>query len=412
MQSHLFPAHRNIMTHVDNAYDAIVVGAGPAGSATAAGVARAGFRVLLLEEHGQIGIPVHCSGLVTQRALDEAGVGEEIVLNRVIGAHIFAPSGRQLTLGDGTTRAFVIDRVGLDRALVDKAQEQGADLITNAKVVTVERNGSGATVTVERNGRSFNVSARLVIGADGAHSRVARTLSMEGYVERVVGLGAEGTLQGADSEHVQVFVGKSIAPGWFAWTIPLGGDRVRLGVGTSNGVKPADCLEHLFHTHADRLAGWKPTRWTGGTIPIWSRRTIVQDAVMLVGDAAGQVKPTSGGGIYPSLVSARLAAGVACDALTRGDLSARALGAYPRAWQKVFGREFRRGEDLRRVYTSMDDRDFDRLLRIFGNKRLLKMVNKYGDIDFPGGLFQRLTRLAPVLWFFVRGPLRHAPLWG
>ena len=400
------------MTHVDTKYDAVVVGAGPAGSAAAKGVAQAGFRVLLLEEHRQIGVPLHCSGLVTQRTLDEAGVGEDIVLNRVVGAHIFAPSGRQLTLGDGTTRALVIDRVGLDRALVDKAQEQGVQLMTNAKVVAVERNGHGATVRVERNGASMSLSARLVIGADGAHSRVARTLGMEGYVERVVGLGAEGTLRGADSEHVQVFVGKSIAPGWFAWTIPLGGDRVRLGVGTSAGIRPADCLEHLFKTHADRLAGWSPTRWTGGTIPIWSRREIVQDGVMLVGDAAGQVKPTSGGGIYPSLVSARLAAGVACDALARGDLSRRALGAYPRAWRKIFGREFRRGEDLRRVYTSLDDRDFDRLLQIFGNKRLLKMVNRYGDIDYPGGLFRRLIRLTPALWFFVRGPLRHAPLWG
>lgn len=400
------------MTHTDTTYDAVVVGAGPAGSSAAAAVARAGFQVLLLEEHAQIGIPLHCSGLVTQRTLDEASVGEEIVLNRVVGAHIFAPSGRQLTLGDGTTRALVIDRVGLDRALVDKAQEQGVHLMTNAKVVAVERNGSWATMTVERNGANINVSARLVIGADGANSRVARTLGMEGYVEHVVGLGAEGTLRGADSEHVQVFVGKSIAPGWFAWTIPLGGDSVRLGVGTSNDMKPADCLEHLFQTHADHLAGWKPTRWTGGTIPIWSRRRIVQSGVMLVGDAAGQVKPTSGGGIYPSLVSARLAADVACDALTNDDLSARALGAYPRAWQKIFGREFRRGEDLRRVYTSLDDRDFDRLLRIFGNKRLLRIVNKYGDIDFPGGLFQRLTRLAPALWFFVRGPLHHAPLWG
>lgn len=367
--------------------------------------------MLLLEEHAGIGIPSHCSGLVTPRTLEEAAVGEDLVLNRVVGAHVHTPSGKRLTLGDGRTRALVIDRVGLDRALVAKAQERGVELAMESKVVAVERDARGITVTVERRGIATTVRARLLVGADGAHSGVARALGMEGPTERVFALSAEGTLPRADEENVQILVGRSVAPGWFAWVIPLGEGRVRLGVGTSNGVKPVECLRRVFQTYAQQLEGWQPTRWTGGTIPLWSRRKIVQDNVMLVGDAAGQVKPTSGGGIYPSLVSARLAADVARAALAHDDLTERALQAYPRAWDKTFGREFQRGEDLRRVYTSLEDRDFDRLLRIFGRKPLLKLINRYGDMDFPGGLFQRLTKLAPVLWFFVRGPLRHAPLW-
>ena len=392
-------------------YDVIVVGAGPAGSTAAAEMAKNGLRVLLLEEHPRIGIPLHCSGLVTPRTIEEAGIGEDLVLNRIVGAHIYTPSGRQLSIGDGRTRALVIDRVGLDQALVAKAQEQGAELAMGAKVAAVDREPSGISVTVDRRGTSSTVQTRLLVGADGAHSRVARALGMEGPKQWVYGLGAEGILPGADDENVQVFVGRSIAPGWFGWTIPLGEGRVRLGVGTSNGLKPAECLRRVFETYADHLKGWQPTRWTGGTIPLWSRRKIVQDNVMLVGDAAGQVKPTSGGGIYPSLVSAKLAAGVALKALANDDLSEKSLRLYPRAWEKAFGREFRQGEDLRRVYASLDDRDFDRILRLLDSKRLMKLVNRYGDIDYPGGLFRRLTKLAPALWFFVRGPLRYAPLW-
>ncbi len=393
-------------------YDAVVVGAGPAGSTAAAEIAQGGFRVLLLEEHAEIGVPLHCSGLVTPRTLEEAGVGQELVLNHVVGAHVYAPSGRTLSLGDGQTRALVIDRVGLDRVLVARAQERGADLVTRAKVIGVEHDGAGINVRVDRQDAStVLVRTRLLVGADGASSRVARLLGMDGPADVVHALGAEGTLPGAEEQHVQVFVGKSVAPGWFAWTIPLGNGRVRLGVGTSNGVKPIECLRRVMETYPGQLKGWQATRWTGGTIPLWSRRKIVQDNVMLVGDAAGQVKPTSGGGIYPSLVSAKLAARVAQTALAQDDLMEHTLSQYSRAWEKTFGKEYRRGQDLRRVYTTMDDQDFDKLLALFGSKRLLNLVNRYGDIDFPGGLFQRLTKLAPALWLFVRGPLRYAPLW-
>jgi len=392
-------------------YDAIVVGAGPAGSAAARGIAQGGYRVLLLEEHHQIGVPLHCSGLVTQRTLDEAGVGQSLVVNSILGAHIYAPSGRRLILGDDNPRAFVIDRVGLDVALANQAQTAGTELMTGARLLHAERQGSSVALTVRRNDAMLTLHTRLLVGADGVHSRVARAMGMGGPSERVMGLGAEGILPGADRERVQVFVGNNVAPGWFAWTIPLGDGRVRLGVGTSGPVKPVAAMRRFFDTYAQQLGGWQQKRLTGGVIPIWSKRAVVQDNVMLVGDAAGQVKPTSGGGIYLSLASARMAAETAREALAKDDVSERALRAYPKAWDKEFGREFRRGEDLRRVYKTMTDEDFDRLLRIFGSKPLLSIINRHGDIDYPGGMFRRMAGAAPVLWAFVRGPLRYDWLW-
>ncbi|MBI2172568.1 MAG: NAD(P)/FAD-dependent oxidoreductase [Chloroflexi bacterium] len=392
-------------------YDAIVVGAGPAGSAAARGIAQGGFRVLLLEEHTQIGVPLHCSGLVTPRTLEEAGLDNGLVLNRVVGAHIYAPSGRRLTLGNGLPRALVIDRVGLDRALAESAQESGAELMTGGRLLDAHREKGGVALAVRRKDAVQTLRTRLLIGADGAHSRVARAMGMGGPVERVLGLGAEGLLPGADREHVQVFVGNAVAPGWFAWTIPLGNGRVRLGIGASRRVKPLAATRLFFDAYARHLGGWQQGRWTGGVIPIWSKRVTVKDNVMLVGDAAGQVKPTSGGGIYPSLVSARLASQAARVALTADDLSERSLRAYPVAWDKTFGREFRRGADLRRVYKTMTDEDFDRLLRIFGAKPLLSIINRHGDIDYPGGMFRRMAGATPALWAFVRGPLRYGWLW-
>jgi digeranylgeranylglycerophospholipid reductase len=399
------------MTGFGGHYDAVVAGAGPAGSAAARHLAQSGARVLLLEEHREVGSPVHCSGLVTPRTLDEANVGTDLVLHKVSGARIYSPSGNELTLGDGRTRALVIDRAGLDRALANTAQRYGAHLELGAKVTAIESKGTGLRVIVKRNSGTSTVTTQLLVGADGAHSRVARLAGLDGPKERVIGLGAEGSLPNADEEHVQVFVGRSLAPGWFGWTIPLGNGHVRIGLGTSSHWKPVDGLKRLMEAFPEHFRGWVPSKWTGGTIPLWSRRQTVVDNIMLVGDAAGQVKPTSGGGIYPGLVGGRLAAQTAIQALSKSDLSRKSLASYPRAWDKALGYEFQKGADLRSVYTSLNDGDFERLVRLFGNKRLLQLINREGDIDFPGGMFQRLTKLAPILWMFVRGPLRYASQW-
>lgn len=401
------------MARKEGHYDVVVAGAGPAGSAAARILAQEGFRVLLLEEHEAIGMPLHCSGLVTHRTLDEAKVGDSLVLNSITGARIHAPSGEHLTLGDGKPHALVIDRVGLDHALADEAQRHGAELLLGSKLVSVERHhhGRDLRVWIEKGGSRSAVTARLLVGADGAHSQVARQTGLAEPGEHIIGLGAEGILPCADEDHVNVFVGRSLAPGWFAWTIPLGQGMVRLGVGTSDTMKPVEGLRQLFASFPEHFTGWQATRWTGGTIPLWSRRNVVTDNVMLIGDAAAQVKPTSGGGIYPGLVGARIAAHTAITALMRDDLSSKALDAYPKAWGDVLGKEFKQGSDLRRVFKSLDDRDFDRLIRLFGRPRLLRTINRHGDIDFPGHVFERLTKLAPILWMFVRTPLRYTPLW-
>ena len=168
------------MTGFGGHYDAVVAGAGPAGSAAARHLAQSGARVLLLEEHREVGSPVHCSGLVTPRTLEEANVETDLVLHKVSGARIYSPSGNELTLGDGRTRALVIDRAGLDRALANTAQRYGAHLELGAKVTAIESNGTGLRVIVERHSGTSTVTTQLLVGADGAHSRVARLAGLDG----------------------------------------------------------------------------------------------------------------------------------------------------------------------------------------------------------------------------------------
>ena len=388
-------------------YDAVVVGAGPAGSATARDVAAAGHSVLLLEEHALIGEPLHCSGLVTPRTLVMAGASDAIVLNEINGAFVNLASGACLPIGGSGLYAKAIDRVALDRELVDQAQSRGARLRTGSKLVAIERRGSLLRLGILRRGRQETVETRLLIGADGAQSRVARWLGARPAArEAVVGVSVEAKLAPRRDDHAEVFIGNEVAPGFFGWLIPLGNGTVRVGVATNNGHRPIHYLRSMIETFPALFAGAEFGRLFGGVIPLTLVRRPFADNVLLVGDAAGQVKPTSGGGIYASLVGAGHCARVAGEALRQDDLSARFLRRYHVGWQGEMGEEFARMEDLRRIFLSLSDAELERIARLLGSPRLRRLIAREGDIDYPSPLLLQLVRLRPALLSFVRIGLR------
>jgi len=401
--------------------DVAVVGAGPAGSRTARDLARRGFHVLLFEEHRAVGIPSHCSGLISLRTLKECGLGDDAVLHRINGAFIHTQSGSQVALGGapadrrlpGQPRAVAIDRIALDQALAEQAQDAGAELI-RARVVNVTRDPSrtpgraGAVrLRAQTNGHDSAVTARLVIGADGVHSRVRRTLGMGAPREYAYNLGIEGRMSVPRDDFVHVFVGQDLAPGWFGWIIPTGDGMVRVGIGSNNGVKPIDCYRRLATTFPRLFEGIEPCRMYGGTIPLEFAPRSYDDNVLLVGDAAGQVKPFSGGGIYTSLVAARHAAAVAAEALEANDLSAARLSAYEKRWKREIGRELLRSLRIRRFGLSLSEADLERVVRALQDKGLQDLAARYGDIDYPSRVLLRLARSAPALAMLAQVTLRR-----
>ncbi len=383
-----------------------VVGAGPAGSRSARNLAANGFRVALLEEHRRIGVPSHCSGLISPRTLEEAEIQEPIVANRLTGAYVHTASGGSLVVGGEETRALAIDRVRLDELLCEQAQAAGAELL-RARMVQAQRQNGGVRLLCRRDGRDLQLSARLVLGADGAHSRVARTLGLAPPRERVYCLGLEGRLRVPREEFVHVFVGQRLAPRWFGWIIPTGGGRVRVGLGCDGSDKPIHCYKRLAAAFPDLFGEMEVCRMYGGTIPLDFAPRSYADNVLLVGDAAGQVKPFSGGGIYTGLVAGRHAAEAAVAALVADDTTARILRSYERAWKSEIGRELTRSLRIRRFGLRLSDSDLDRLVSALGQETLQPLIARHGDIDYPSRLVLRLTRTLPALWPLARLSLRR-----
>jgi digeranylgeranylglycerophospholipid reductase len=382
-------------------FDVVVVGAGPAGSTAAFRLAGRGHRVLIVEEHPKVGQPVQCAGLVSRRVLELAG-SDGFVRARVRGASVFGPSLGSISFKADEPRAYVIDRAGLDVYLADRAARAGAEFRTSTRFDHFLRHENGGSVVrlVRGDGPAYELHARLVIGADGVSSAVARAFRLRRPVEVLPAFEAEFPVSPGDPDTVEVYLGRTIAPGLFGWWIPDGGGGARVGVaadadGTSARSYYLRLVEHLGRRFGTPLEN--PTAFLVSGIPIGALPKTHGPGVLLVGDAAAQVKPLSGGGIFTGMRCAELAAEVGHAALDRGDLSESALAPYDRAWRAELGEEFRRALYLRRIFTRLADADLDAIVEALKGAGSRATIVAFGDIDFPTHVVRELLASSPSL---------------
>jgi digeranylgeranylglycerophospholipid reductase len=394
-------------------WDAIAVGCGPAGAVTGRELARRGFKVLILEEHREVGRPVQCAGLVTRRPL-EIVKAPDAIQNSLDSAQLISPGGRSITFGGRGERAVVIDRAAFDRAAAAEAIDAGCRLVLGARVTGLEMSPAGryspdggVEISVAKMPKNSRMKARLVIGTDGVQSTVARLCGLAPPPEILPGFEAELAGVTGPLGTVRILVGRDVAPGFFAWLIPSGDGRGLLGLCCEPGELPARLhFERLRKNPAlaPHIGRASVLRYIAGCVPVSASPASFADRVLLVGDAAGQVKPISGGGIYTGLKCALLAGQTAAEALEEDDLSRRRLAAYEKKWKGDIGREIGIGRRIRRSYVHVTDAQMDELVRMLDRPKLLALISARGDIDAPSELAKLLFRQAPGLLKFA-GPL-------
>jgi geranylgeranyl reductase family protein len=391
--------------------DVAVVGAGPAGSRTARLLAEAGLSVVMFEEHPEVGRPIQCAGLLSNRVFQE--LGEELaVLNHVSGARIHSPSGHVLSFDAGRPRAKVVDRAAFDQALARRAIDEGVDLRLDQRVTHVRASPSGCSLMVRDRTKSGNAMeefvCRAIVGADGPSSQVRRSMGFHRPRHKLIGYQvAFASPEPIPTDHVDLFGGRDVAPGFFAWIVPRDEHAGLIGLASEpGGMNPKARLDAFMASPVirDLLPGIQATGHHAGAIPVGPIHRPVTDRVVLVGDAAAQAKATSGGGVYPGIVAARHAAEALVDALDRGDLSARSLSAYTRAFDREVGGELAKAARLRRSFRAMSDRMVDDLVLALDDPDLLETIVQEGDIEFPSRLVRALLRRSPRL-VRLAGPL-------
>lgn len=386
--------------------DVLVVGGGPVGAHVARRMAKQGFDTLLVEEHGRVGQPVQCAGLFTPAIFEHVDFPlHEVKLNDIRGAHVRSPEGRVVTLDAGRVMAYAINRGGFDQACVRRAEAAGAEVWTHARAEGFARRDGGVAVQVRR-GRGDavehrEVHARLVVGADGAASTVSQAFGLPRARELISCYGA----QMRDVDHltldkVEMFVGNAFAPGFFGWMVPQGEGHAMVELGVHMTPEPARVhfQRMLRHKVVEPFAHRARVLYDiAAVIPFGPKSRTTADNVMLVGDAAAQAKPTSGGGVYTGLKCAEHLVEVAAGALEAGDLGDARLQEYHRRWSDTVGRELRTGARLRKAFMHLRDDEVEALFRELDDPEALQLINRLGDIDHPSRLAGTLLRRKPAL---------------
>lgn len=382
-------------------YDVGIVGGGPVGGYIAEKIAEKNFKVAVFEKNKEIGKPLNCAGLVTPRVFDFLNIkNEKVIQNKIRGANIHSPSDNILTIGGDKVHALAINRCLFDKEIIKKSKDKGADIFVNNNVLSVQKIGKNIEL---RTSQRKDFKCELLIGADGAFSKIRDRFAFPEPLEFLRGIGAEVTNTNLNSDFVEIFIGKNISPGFFAWIIPTNdsGSEARIGLCISKDATHSP--KYYFNNFLKQknsskfLDNAKITNYIGGIVPLGALKKTFQSNIMLVGDAAAQVKPTSGGGIYTGILCASHCANVALEALKKRDFSSDILKKYHKLWTSEIGRELKIGIKLRKIFKNLTDKQFDKYIKKLKNPEIVKIISKYGDIDYPTKLIIPLIKKVPTL---------------
>lgn len=360
--------------------DVAIIGGGPAGLTAARRLAARGHDVVVFEEHPQIGFPVHCTGVLGAAAFDEFDIPPDAILGTAQVATFVAADGSSVSVDAERAQAVVVDRARFDQGLADASRAAGAELRTGARVRTIAIEPDGVRIGVEG---AAPIDARACVLACGANYRFNRQLGLGVPRSFVQSAQLEQSLDGP--EGVEVHLGREVAPAGFAWLVPFereGRRHTRLGLMCESRalVRFREFATRMRTRFGVATEGWPEPRLK--ILPLGPVRRTYGPRVLAVGDAAGLVKPTTGGGIYYSLISGQIAADTLDEALRADDLREARLRRYETGWRQRLGADIRIGLAFRTLAARMNDRSIDAVVELARVDGIVPLLRQTADFNW------------------------------
>jgi len=381
--------------------DVAIVGCGVSGASCALAAAAKGVSVAILEEHEEVGYPSHCSGHIGIQAFRKLGpqLPQRLIENEIKGAVLHAPSGESLTLHRSEPITWVINRAEFDKHLASLAAGNGATLSLNSRVDMVKQSANVIQLRIASQ-QKHEISCKIIVDASGCGTPVSRYMNLphrnkdtfvnsaQVYVDNLIDV---------DSDFVELFFGQEYAPGFFGWIIPRRDGSAKVGLAADTRSNIQVCFDRFVKKHplvSSKLRRARfLTRPRYHLIPVsGGRNRTYSSGFLVVGDAASQVKPTTGGGIVFGLACGQLAGQTAAEAVIKSDRSSSFLESYEVSWRKLIGFDLKLMGWLRRLMYRMPDQHLNRIFSISNELRTDEVLERTSDIDFQGRTLLSLSR--------------------
>jgi geranylgeranyl reductase family protein len=392
-------------------YNTIVIGAGPVGSYLAAKLARLGYQVLVLEKKPAPGQDICCTGIISKECCSLLPDDVNLAKRPVRSARFVAPSGKSLKLCRHDDVAYIIDRVALEQVLADQAQALGAGYIFGGQVTDIQTSNDCVQVTVVCDGHETVFEAETAVIATGFGSPLPASLGLGKISNFVVGAQAEVSI--TDSDEVEIFFDSKLAPGGFSWLVPTG-DRTGL-VGQLTQRQPKLNFARLLASLKAR--GKIDTTGVAAAyraIPLQSLPKTYGDRLLVVGEAAGQVKPITGGGIYYGIVCADIAVDTLHQAFQAGEFCESRLASYQKLWRARLGTELKVGYWAHNIYRRLDNKRIEGFYNFISRNGMPRFITELEDFPFDWHsrlILKTVKHLAIAIPSMAIKPLiRHKPL--
>ena len=383
--------------------DIVIVGGGHVGLFAASELAKKGYRTLLLDQKKAIGERIVCTGIIGLEAFEKFDLPENVIVGQIQNVKFFSPSGRCFDYFSPKNLAYVVDRPQFNKHFASQAKKHGARILVGYRVTDIEVQDESVTInTLLETGERETFESRFLILATGVNYRLFGSLGIE--LPKIFLGGSQIHVPFESDDFTSIYVGNEVAPGAFAWIVPLQTGLARVGLLSE---KNAALFLRKFLTrimpesfrYEDHEIELKPVM----QLPIdrsYAHRTLI------IGEAAGQIKTTTGGGIYYGLLGAEMAVEKVMDAFDKSRFSADVLSAYDRKWKRAIGDELNLGYYFRKLFAKLKDEQIEELFKQMIDEEVLNYVHRHVKFDWHKNLLLSIFNFSTIRNLFLRSILK------